>query len=126
MRTQSEVRKEIGSYTKPPHGLFVVIRNLTALLRIVHLLEFVGTQGLMPTQRYIQGVYEEIRNKKSSKGVKDLVSRSEFKQFEGLLAALIDNGHRHPKADAILEIVSEQLSINLDSRILIFTRFRDI
>ena len=125
LRTQSEVRKEIGSYTKPPHGLFLVIRNLTALLRIIHLLEFVGTQGLMPTHRYIQGVYEEIRNKKSSKGVKDLVSRSEFKQFESLLGALIDKGHRHPKADVILEIVSEQLSVNLDSRILIFTRFRD-
>jgi len=125
LRTQSEVRKEIGSYTKPPHGLYLVIRNLTALLRITHLLEFVGTQGLMPTHRYIQGVYEEIRNKKSSKGVKDLVSRSEFKQFETLLGALIDKGHRHPKADAILEIVSEQLSVNLDSRILIFTRFRD-
>ncbi|MFX1560954.1 MAG: ERCC4 domain-containing protein, partial [Promethearchaeota archaeon] len=125
LRTQSDVRKEIGTYTKPPRGLYVVIRNLTALLRVVHLLEFVGTQGLMPTHRYIQGVYEEIRNKKSSKGVKDLVSRAEFKQFERLLEALIENGHRHPKADAILEIVSEQLSVDLDSRILIFTRFRD-
>jgi ERCC4-related helicase len=125
LRTQSEVRKEIGSYTKPPHGLYVVIRNLTALLRLIHLLEFVGTQGLTPTQRYIQGVYEEIRNKKSSKGVKDLVARSEFKQFESLLGALIEKGHRHPKADAILEIVGEQLSVDLDSRILIFTRFRD-
>ncbi len=125
LRTQSEVRKEIGSYTKPPQGLYLAIRNLTALLRIIHLLEFIGTQGLTPTHRYIQGVYEEIRNKKSSKGVKDLVSRSEFKQFESLLEALIDKGHRHPKADAILEIVSEQLSVNLDSHILIFTRFRD-
>jgi ERCC4-related helicase len=125
LRTQSEVRKEIGSYTKPPHGLYVVIRNLTALLRLIHLLEFVGTQGLTPTQRYIQGVYEEIRNKKSSKGVRDLVARSEFKQFESLLGALIEKGHRHPKADAILEIVSEQLSVDIDSRILIFTRFRD-
>ncbi|MFW9980836.1 MAG: DEAD/DEAH box helicase, partial [Candidatus Thorarchaeota archaeon] len=125
LRTQSVVRKEIGTYTKPPSSLFLVIRNLTALLRIVHLLEFIGTQGLMPTHRYIQGVHEEIRNKKSSKGVKDLLSRPEFSQFENLLEALITNGHRHPKADAILEIVSEQLSVNLDSRILIFTRFRD-
>ena len=125
LRAQREVRKEIGSYTKPPRGLYLVIRNLTALLRVIHLLEFVGTQGLMPTHRYIQGVYEEIRNKKSSKGVKDLVARSEFKQFESLLGALIEKGHRHPKADAILEIVSEQLSVDLDSRILIFTRFRD-
>ncbi|MFX1482692.1 MAG: ERCC4 domain-containing protein [Promethearchaeota archaeon] len=125
LRTQSIVRREIGSYTKPPKSLFSVIRNLTALLRIVHLLEFIGTQGLMPTHRYIQGVYEEIRNKKGSKGVKDLMSRPEFSQFENLLEALITNGHRHPKADAILEIVSEQLSVNLDSRILIFTRFRD-
>ncbi len=125
LRTQSAVRKEIGSYTKPPGSLYLVIRNLTALLRIVHLLEFIGTQGLMPTHRYIQGVYEEIRNKKSSKGVKDLLSRPEFSKFENLLEALIAKGHRHPKADAILEIVSEQLSVNLDSRILIFTRFRD-
>ncbi|MFW9793541.1 MAG: ERCC4 domain-containing protein [Candidatus Thorarchaeota archaeon] len=125
LRTQSVVRKEIGTYTKPPGSLFLVIRNLTALLRIVHLLEFIGTQGLMPTHRYIQGVYEEIRNKKSSKGVKDLLSRPEFSQFEDLLEALIAKGHRHPKADAILEIVSEQLSVDLDSRILIFTRFRD-
>jgi Fanconi anemia group M protein len=38
---------------------------------------------------------------------------------------MVAKGHRHPKAEAILEIVSEQLSVNLDSRILIFTRFRD-
>lgn len=125
LRTQSAVRKEIGTYTKPPRGLFLVIRNLTALMRTVHLLEFVGTQGLMPTQRYIQGIYEEIRNKKTSKGVQNLVSKSEFQQFEALLNALISKGHRHPKADSLLEIVSDQLSVNLDSRILIFTRFRD-
>lgn len=125
LRTQSAVRKEIGSYTNPPRGLFLVIRNLTALMRTVHLLEFVGTQGLMPTQRYIQGIYEEIQNKKTSKGVKDLVSKSEFQQFESLLNALIAKGYTHPKADSLLEIVSDQLSVNLDSRILIFTRFRD-
>ena len=70
-------------------------------------------------------MYEEIRNKKSSKGVSDLVTKAEFKQFEALLEALISKNHRHPKADDLLEIVSEQLSVNLDSRILIFTRFRD-
>ncbi|MHA1927495.1 MAG: DEAD/DEAH box helicase, partial [Candidatus Thorarchaeota archaeon] len=125
LRTQRNVRKEIGTYTKPPRNLFLVIRNLTALMRTVHLLEFVGTQGLMPTQRYIQGIHEEIRNKKTSKGVQDLVAKSEFQQFEALLSALISKGHRHPKADSLLEIVSDQLSVNLDSRILIFTRFRD-
>jgi ERCC4-related helicase len=125
LRAQSAVRKEIGSFTNPPRTLYLVIRNLTAILRIVHLIEFIGTQGLTPTLRYIRGMYEEISNKKSSKGVKDLVARAEFKQFETLLQALISSNHRHPKADAILEIVSEQLSINLDSRILIFTRFRD-
>ncbi|MHA2602593.1 MAG: DEAD/DEAH box helicase, partial [Candidatus Thorarchaeota archaeon SMTZ1-83] len=46
LRVQKEVRKEIGSYTKPPRGLFLVIRNLTAALRLVHLIEFIGTQGL--------------------------------------------------------------------------------
>ncbi len=125
LRTQRNVRKEIGTYTKPPRNLFLVIRNLTALMRTVHLLEFVGTQGLMPTQRYIQGIHEEIRNKKTSKGVQDLVAKSEFQQFKSLLNALISKGHRHPKADSLLEIVSDQLSVNLDSRILIFTRFRD-
>jgi len=125
LKVQSQVRKEIGTYTDPPRHLFLLIKNLTAALRIIHLLEFVGTQGLAPTQRYVQGMYEEIRNKKTSKGVKDLISRSEFRQFEGLLQALLTKGYRHPKADAILEIVSEQLSVDLDSRILIFTRFRD-
>jgi ERCC4-related helicase/ERCC4-type nuclease len=125
LQAQAAVRKEIGSFTNPPRTLYLVMRNLTALLRIVHLIEFIGTQGLTPTLRYIRGMYEEISNKKSSKGVKDLIARTEFKQFEGLLQALIASDLRHPKADAILEIVSEQLSINLDSRILIFTRFRD-
>ncbi|MFX0054521.1 MAG: DEAD/DEAH box helicase [Candidatus Hermodarchaeota archaeon] len=125
LKVQKEVRKEIGSYTKPPSSLFLVIRNLTAALRLVHLIEFIGTQGLTPTYRYIQGIYEEVRHKKSSKGVKDLISKTEFSQFENLLKALIDKGHRHPKADAILELVSEQLSVDLDSRILVFTRFRD-
>lgn len=125
LRTQALVRKELGTQTNPSPKLFLLIRNLTAALRIAYLIEFVGTQGLSPTLRYIQGMYEEIRNKKSSKGVKDLVSRSEFTQFENLLQALVSKGYRHPKADALLELVSEQLSIDLDSRILIFTRFRD-
>ena len=125
LKAQKEVRKEIGSYTKPPASLFLVIRNLTAALRLVHLVEFIGTQGLTPTYRYIQGIYEEVRHKKSSKGVKDLIAKAEFSQFENLLKALIDKGHRHPKADAILELVGEQLSVDLDSRILVFTRFRD-
>jgi ERCC4-related helicase len=125
LKVQKEVRKEIGSYTKPPASLFLVIRNLTAALRLVHLVEFIGTQGLTPTYRYIQGIYEEVRHKKSSKGVKDLIAKAEFSQFENLLKALIEKGHRHPKADAILELVGEQLSVDLDSRILVFTRFRD-
>lgn len=125
LRVQSEVRKEIGSFTKPPPYLYLLVRDLTAALRVIHLIEFVGTQGLEPTLRYIQGMYEEARNKKSSKGVKDLISRSEFIQFENLLQALVAKGYRHPKADALLEIISEQLSTNLDSRVLVFTRFRD-
>jgi ERCC4-related helicase len=125
LKVQSEVRQEIGSYTKPPRHLYMIIRNLTASLRIVYLLEFIGTQGMTPTHRYIQRIYEEIQHKKSSKGVKDLVFQEKFRQFENLLQSLIAKGHRHPKADALLEIVSEQISVDLDSRILIFTRFRD-
>ncbi len=125
LRVQADVRKEIGTYTKPPRNLYLLIRNLTAALRVVHLLEFVGTQGLQPTHRYVQGIYEELRNKKTSKGVRDLISRAEFAQFESLLEALVKKGSRHPKVDALLETVSEQLSVNLDSRILVFTRFRD-
>lgn len=125
LKVQEQVRREIGSYTKPPRHLYMIIRNLTASLRIVYLLEFIGTQGMTPTYRYIQRIYEEIQHKKSSKGVKDLVSQEKFRQFENLLQTLISKGHRHPKADALLEIISEQLSVNLDSRILVFTRFRD-
>jgi ERCC4-related helicase len=125
LKVQQLVRKEIGSYTKPPRHLYMIIRNLTASLRIIYLLEFIGTQGMTPTHRYIQRMYEEIQHKKSSKGVKDLIAQEKFRQFENLLQTLIAKGHRHPKADALLEIVSEQLSVDLDSRILVFTRFRD-
>ncbi len=125
LRAQGEVRREIGSQTDPNPKLFLLIRNLTACIRIVHLIEFVGTQGLAPTFRYVQGMHEEVRNKKSSKGVQNLISKAEFHQFENLLQALIAKGYRHPKADTLLEIVSEQLSFDLDSRILVFTRFRD-
>jgi Fanconi anemia group M protein len=125
LNVQQLVKKEIGSYTKPPRHLYMIIRNLTASLRIVYLLEFIGTQGMTPTHRYIQRMYEEIQHKKSSKGVKDLVSQDKFRQFENLLQTLIAKGHRHPKAEALLEIISEQLSVDLDSRILVFTRFRD-
>ncbi|MHA1769587.1 MAG: DEAD/DEAH box helicase [Candidatus Thorarchaeota archaeon] len=125
LKTQAEVRREIGSHHKPPSHLFLVIKNLTALLRTAHLIEFVGTQGLAPTHRYVRGMYEEVRNKKSSKGVQDLINRPEFHRFENILEALVTKGNRHPKADVILELVSEQLSVDLDSRILVFTRYRD-
>lgn len=125
LEVQRKVRREIGSYTNPPRHLFLIMRNLTSAIRIVQLLEFVGTQGLTPTFRYVQNMYEEVRNRKSSKGLQDLISRPEFDQFRNLLEALIAKGYRHPKADALLEIISEQLSVDEDSRILVFTRYRD-
>ncbi|RLG45761.1 MAG: hypothetical protein DRN90_07535, partial [Thermoproteota archaeon] len=125
LELQTRIRQEIGTYTRPPRHLFTLIRNLTAALRVNSLLEFVGTQGLAATLRYIQGMYEEVKNRRGSKGAKDLLSRSEFKEFEKLLHALIVNGMKHPKVDLLLEIVEEQLSANPDSRILVFTRYRD-
>ncbi|MEM2143187.1 MAG: helicase-related protein [Candidatus Thorarchaeota archaeon] len=125
LRMLEDTRRLIGESTAPPKGLFMLIRQLTAALRVVHLLEFVGTQGLEPTSRYVESMYEEALNQRSSKGLRDLLGREEFKQFEKLLNALISKGLRHPKADALLEIVSEQISANADSRVLVFTRFRD-
>ncbi len=125
LRVQSEIRRELGTYTRPPSHLYLLMRNLTASLRIEHLLDFIGTQGIEPTYRYVQGMHEEIHNKRASKGVQDLLLREEFRQFESLLQALIEKGFRHPKVDELIEIVNEQLSVNKDSRILVFTRFRD-
>jgi len=94
-------------------------------IKLQHALELLETQSLNSLNLYF-GSLREQADKGKSKGVKKLVSSTEFNFMFSKVNELLSKGMEHPKIDKILEIVRREKENNPNkARIIIFTQFRD-
>ena len=125
LQIQREIQKQIANNTSPPSHLFQLVSHCAAVVRLYHCIELLETQGLSALQRYFASLEKEAKRGKSSKAVKGLVQDSNIIDAQNVVQELISQGMEHPKLDKLKEIVKIQLDRTSDSRIMIFTRFRD-
>ncbi len=93
-------------------------------LRLFHALEVLETQGIPTLYAYLQKQKEtaEITGKRSLKkffrlpGMDDVWDKT---------TDLYLKGYVHPKLDKLIELVKEELSKEISSRILVFSNYRD-
>ncbi|MFW9983392.1 MAG: DEAD/DEAH box helicase [Candidatus Odinarchaeota archaeon] len=126
LQIQREIQHQIATDTSPPSHLFQLVSYCAGLLRLFHCIELLETQGVSALSRYLQGIQKEARRSRASKAIQRLVQDSNLQEAEQLVDELISAGIEHPKLATIVEIVGQQLASVPSSRIMIFTRFRDM
>ncbi len=102
--------------------LFEAVSVLAEVLKIQHGIELIETQGLDALKHYLKRLVIEAKSKGGSKASKNIIVDPTFRK--AVIKALkceVD----HPKLEKLKEIVSDQLARKPDSRIIIFTNFRD-
>ncbi len=100
---------------------------LNMAIKIDYALEYLETQGFESCFNYLMKLIEEGNSKGGSKAARTLVRHSKFIEVVKTARALqrkkneIDN----PKINALKEVIRKKLNDAPDSRIIVFTHYRD-
>ncbi len=102
--------------------LFEAVSILAEALKLYHGLELVETEGVEALKEYLRKLVNEAKSKGGSKAAKSIMNDPFFKDILNKVATC---KKEHPKLEKLVEVVKDQLSKNLDSRIIVFTNYRD-
>jgi Fanconi anemia group M protein len=91
-------------------------------IKVGHALELAETQGVTALTSYLEKLKAEAASDDGSKASRAIVASDEFEEVIQLLSAL---HMEHPKISRVMSIVSNQLQVKPDSRVLVFTQYRD-
>ena len=119
LAAKGKAQNRIGHSLHPPQKCYIAVSILTAVINILHSLELLETQGTTTLYKY----FERLRKKKT-KAAKGLINDTEFQMGMGLTENAYKKGVDHPKLKKLMSILKKELK-NSDSRIIIFTQFRD-
>ena len=122
LEAQRKIQKEIKSRVKPPKVLFEAASIQSQAMKIHYALELIQTQGANAFLNYFQRLGKEINSKKSTKSSKYLMKDNSI--LESIAYAKNIN-LEHPKVKEVEKIVIDQIKTKKDSKMIIFTHFRD-
>ncbi|MBD3254823.1 MAG: DEAD/DEAH box helicase, partial [Candidatus Lokiarchaeota archaeon] len=94
-------------------------------LRISYMIELLETQGISSLNEYIKKNDQKILKNKANKSLKELFRDKEIRTVKNYTKELISKGIVHPKLNELKTILREQFCENKDSRVLVFSHFRD-
>ncbi|MCX6676205.1 MAG: helicase-related protein, partial [Methanothrix sp.] len=101
---------------------FKGISLMAEILKLQHAVELVETQGTDSLRRYFQRLQGETLSRSGSKASRRIMEDSQIRK---VLEALDSTDVEHPKLAAVREILKDQINANPDSRIMVFTNYRD-
>lgn len=104
------------------HTIYNALSVQARAIKVGHALELAETQGLTALSSYLEKLREEASSEDGSKASRAIVASEEFQEVERLLGSL---KMEHPKISRVMSIVSNQLQVKPDSRVLVFTQYRD-
>lgn len=104
------------------HETFKGISVMAEILKLQHAVELAETQGTSALLRYFQRLEGEALSKSGSKASRRIMQDQKFRQA---MAALQQTTVEHPKPAAVKKILQDQLEAKPDSRIMVFTNYRD-
>lgn len=124
-----ELQKKISATISrnPGHQNFNYMLGASACaqaIKLNHALELLETQTLQSFNNYLKELLRQA-SKKQSKGVVKLASKPEFNFIYMQSNELLSKNKEHPKLEKLLEVFEKQFSENPNSKIIIFTQFRE-
>lgn len=121
LQLQHRLAKQIGSRN---FNAMIGMSTTAQAIKISHALELLETQTLSGLKDYLDNLVKQA-NEKKSKGVQRLVKEREFIAALISLNSLLAQKIEHPKIEECAVIVENQFKENANSKVIIFTQFRD-
>lgn len=115
------IRARLNSGTKNFH-LFKAASTQAMAMKINHGIELAQTQGRSALESYFDKLVKEGSEKEGSKASKDLAKDARFQQARTLLYSMEED---HPKLEKVEPILRQQFLAKPDSRVIVFTHYRD-
>ena len=110
--------------TKIATSLKLIIAKTASCIRLLHLIERIETQGLSSAKSFVDGIRKRAFHSKKELILRRFYSLKTIKMVQKMIEEGLSKSYEHPKVIETVEIVKRQLSINPDSRILIFANYR--
>ena len=107
---------------QPDPGVYSALSIMAEILKVNHAVEVTETQGLDALTKYIDRLENEAYSRNASKASKRLADDMYIRQLSHRIK---ECSMEHPKIEAVLQIVSEEIEQNSDSRVIVFTNYRD-
>ncbi len=108
--------------TQKHADLYKALSLQAEVLKIKHAIELIETQGIFAVKRYFERLRNEAFSKEGSKAAKRLLKDNKFAEVMSTIASYEGE---HPKLNALIEILQQEIRINPDTRIIAFTNYRD-
>lgn len=109
---------EAESIEEERSRIFDAIMTQSIALTLFHMMELIETQGIYTLREFMRRSEEE-------KGTRSHAILAADPDYQALRVAAESVKEEHPKLIALKKLVSEQLASNPQSRMLIFTQYRD-
>jgi len=119
---QKKIQEEIRSNVKPSKMLFKAASIQSEAIKIHYALELIQTQGVNALRNYFQRIGHEAVSKGGSKASKAIIADKDIIEAVAYIKSL---NIEHPKVQEIAIIVEQQLKSKPDSKIIVFTHYRD-
>ena len=115
------IRAKLNS-GKKSYQLFRAASTQSVAMKVNHAVELAETQGRGALENYFEKQVREGSEKGGSKATRDIVKDARFQQARTLLYGMERD---HPKLEKIVPILKTQFLSKPDSRVIVFTHYRD-
>lgn len=117
-----QARMRSAAARQPNPTLFKGISIMAEVLKLHHAVELAETQGTDALSRYFSRLESEAMSRSGSKASRRLMDDP---RIRSVISALAATNIEHPKLAIAQEILKDQLLVKQDSRIMVFTNYRD-
>lgn len=118
------VREDIQSeiHSSNNSSLYHAASLIASCIKLDHAIDQGETQGMRSLSEYLEKIKNESDTRGGSKASKRIMSSDEIKSVMSRLKKI---DKEHPKIDKVADTVKEQMDNKKDSRIIVFTNYRN-
>lgn len=105
--------------------LYLALGLVGSSIRLTHALELLETQGISSLIKYFEKMHKEAKSSKATRNLISLLSEDSLIVSYDNAKQILEDGFEHPKIPELTKIVSKMVRDSPDSRILVFTQYRN-
>lgn len=121
---QRVIRGELQAESKPSNA-FAGATTIAITMKINHALELVETQGVSALKSYFEKLIKDATSKGASRAAKETIALPKVQMAMKAINVLDARSVESPKLVRVKKLVVAQLNQKPDSRIIVFTHYRE-